>query len=180
MTCPQCGAPLGKQIEKITNEPVQTIEQVNEETELLHFPDLPEDLNIGQQLTNWAFDAAFDGFYDVRENIISKIPSGKISVVLHTHGLAIWNGLSNYEIHNSQIISLKTLSQEELAKVDKSVIGRAVVGGLILGPLGAIIGGMSGIGNKEKFINKHFTYYKFLGRWNKIGTNNFNKQHRRY
>jgi len=72
--------------------------------------------------------------------------------------------LSNYEIHNSQIISLKTLSQEELAKVDKSVIGRAVVGGLILGPLGAIIGGMSGIGNKEKFINKHFTYYKFLGR----------------
>lgn len=31
---------------------------------------------------------------------------------------------------------------------DKSVIGRAIVGGLLLGPVGAIVGGMSGIGTK--------------------------------
>ena len=161
MTCPQCGAPLEKQVEKTTNETAQAVEQVSVKPELLHFPDLPDDLNIGQQITNWSFDAAFEGFYDGRENVVSKIPSGKVNVLLHTHGLAINSGLNFYNIHNSQIISLKTMSQDELAKVDKSVIGRAVIGGLILGPLGAIVGGMSGIGSKEKFINKHFLIINF-------------------
>ena len=32
---------------------------------------------------------------------------------------------------------------------EKSVIGRAVIGGLILGPVGAIVGGMTGMGKKE-------------------------------
>jgi len=36
-----------------------------------------------------------------------------------------------------------------VGKKDKSIIGRAVIGGVLLGPLGAIIGGMSGIGEKE-------------------------------
>jgi hypothetical protein len=35
---------------------------------------------------------------------------------------------------------------------DKSVIGRAIVGGILLGPLGAIIGGASGIGEKVKTL----------------------------
>jgi len=38
---------------------------------------------------------------------------------------------------------------EQITK-DKSVIGRAIVGGLLLGPVGAIVGGMSGIGTKTK------------------------------
>lgn len=33
---------------------------------------------------------------------------------------------------------------------DKSVVGRAVAGGLFLGPLGALVGGMSGVGSKKK------------------------------
>jgi len=33
---------------------------------------------------------------------------------------------------------------------DKSVIGRAIGGGLLLGPLGAVVGGMSGVGKKTK------------------------------
>lgn len=31
----------------------------------------------------------------------------------------------------------------------KSVVGRAVLGGVLLGPLGAVVGGMSGIGSKK-------------------------------
>jgi hypothetical protein len=36
------------------------------------------------------------------------------------------------------------------ATQDKSVLGRAAIGGLLLGPLGAVVGGMSGVGGKQK------------------------------
>ena len=154
ISCPNCGVPLSKEISQL--------EKKNEEQqEILPFPNLPENLDIGRQITNWAFDAAFEGFFDGRENTLSVIPSGKVTVLLHTHGIQLMSGLNFYPIHNSQIISLKTVSQEELVKTDKSVIGRAVVGGLILGPLGAIVGGMSGIGSKEKFINKQYFIINF-------------------
>ena len=51
------------------------------------------------------------------------------------------------------IIDLKreyTSAEYETIEKDKSVIGRAVVGGLLLGPVGAIVGGMSGIGTKKE------------------------------
>ena len=51
------------------------------------------------------------------------------------------------------IIDLKreyTPAEYETIEKDKSVIGRAIVGGLLLGPVGAIVGGMSGIGTKQE------------------------------
>ncbi|MBS4538204.1 hypothetical protein GOQ27_07000 [Clostridium sp. D2Q-11] len=42
------------------------------------------------------------------------------------------------------------LNEQEIIEKQKSVGGRAVVGALALGPLGAVIGGMTGIGKKEK------------------------------
>ncbi|MEN6569584.1 MAG: zinc ribbon domain-containing protein [Rikenellaceae bacterium] len=158
ISCPNCGVPLSKEISQLE-------EKNEEQVELLSFPNLPGNLDIGRQITNWAFDAAFEGFFDGRENTLPVIPSGKVTVLLHTHGIQLMSGLKFYSIHNSQIISLKTVSKEELVKTDKSVIGRAVVGGLILGPLGAIVGGMSGIGSKEKFINKQYFIINF---WDKI------------
>lgn len=38
----------------------------------------------------------------------------------------------------------------EIEQKSKSVGGRAMIGGVLLGPVGAIVGGMSGIGKKEK------------------------------
>lgn len=38
----------------------------------------------------------------------------------------------------------------EIEQSSKSVAGRAVIGGVLLGPVGAIVGGMTGIGKKEK------------------------------
>lgn len=57
------------------------------------------------------------------------------------------------------IIKIKDVIQVEAKKEtdftpgqekDKSVIGRALGGGILLGPLGAVVGGMSGIGTKTK------------------------------
>ena len=154
ISCPNCGNPIN-----------QTVEVTNTKSEeILKFPELPTNLEIGKQIVNWGGNAAFDGVYNQGENLITGIPSGKVKVILHTHGLQVVKGLTLYPIHNSQIISIKPTSREELSRTDKSVIGRAVVGGLILGPLGAIVGGMSGIGSKEKLKNQN---YLVINYWDK-------------
>ena len=139
ISCPNCGNPMNNAV-AIAN---------TENEEILKFPELPSKLDIGKQIANWGGNASLDGIFNQGENLITQIPSGKVNIILHTHGLQIIKGLTFYPIHNAQIISLKQTSSEELSRTDKSVIGRAVVGGLILGPLGAIVGGMSGIGSKE-------------------------------
>lgn len=154
LSCPNCGNPM--------NQTIDVIQPKNEE--LLKFPELPANLEIGKQIVNWGGNSAFDGEYSQNENVVAEIPSGKVKVILHTHGLQVVKGLTFYPIHNSQIISIKQTSREELIRTDKSVIGRAVVGGLLLGPLAAIVGGMSGIGSKEKLKNKNYLVINF---WDK-------------
>jgi len=55
-----------------------------------------------------------------------------------------------------QIASVGVASEKEVIEKSKNVVGRAAVGGLAFGPLGAIIGGASGIGNKQKFKSRSF------------------------
>ncbi len=50
----------------------------------------------------------------------------------------------------SEIKSAKLIKDTEITEKDKSVILRAVAGGILLGPLGAIIGGMSGLQKGKK------------------------------
>lgn len=145
-SCPNCGNPINQLTEQ----------NKDSNYKLLEFPGLPENLEIGKQITNWNGDSAFNGYYEQSENTIKEIPTGKVNVILHTHGIEILQGLLNiFPIHRSQIISMKKTSQEEIAKTSKKVIGRAVVGGLILGPIGAVVGGMSGMGH-QKIVNKHY------------------------
>jgi hypothetical protein len=150
LSCPNCGVPMHNALDNALDVEIDNSE------ELLVFPELSQDLNIGQQITNWSFDAAIEGFYDRTENSALSIPHGKVNIALHTHGIQVWTGLTFFPIHNAQIISLNTASKGEIVSAGKSVVGRAVVGGLILGPLGAVIGGMSGIGTKEQFVDKHY------------------------
>jgi hypothetical protein len=57
----------------------------------------------------------------------------------------------------SQVTNAGLVTEEEIIEKSKSVVGRAAAGTLLLGPLGAIIGGMSGIGTKTK--QKSETYF---------------------
>jgi hypothetical protein len=52
------------------------------------------------------------------------------------------------EIPCARIDCFDYITEDEVK--NKSVLARGVVGGIILGPLGAVIGGMSGIGTKTK------------------------------
>jgi len=53
-------------------------------------------------------------------------------------------------LNYSQITNAAVVREQEIIEIDKSVVGRAIVGGLLLGPLGAEIGGISGVGKKKK------------------------------
>jgi len=56
----------------------------------------------------------------------------------------------------SQIKRLQVLKEEQLVEKEKSVIKRAVVGGLLLGPVAAIVGGISGVGTKKTKDKQNF------------------------
>lgn len=74
-----------------------------------------------------------------------------------TQGLEI-RVLNNFKLYTTGIKAedIKAINLEDQNQItqqkEKSVIGRALVGGLILGPVGAIVGGMTGIGTKEKAL----------------------------
>jgi len=61
----------------------------------------------------------------------------------------------------SKITDVRTMTDKEIEESSKSVVGRAALGGLLLGPLGAVIGGMSGVGNKQKSVTRSFVIISY-------------------
>lgn len=59
-------------------------------------------------------------------------------------------------IELSKIKSIKPLSENTITEKEKSIIARALAGGLIFGVIGAVVGGMSGIGTKKEMKTEHF------------------------
>jgi hypothetical protein len=58
----------------------------------------------------------------------------------------------NYPLVNisfEKIVAANLVHERDVIESNKSTAGRAIVGGVLLGPLGAIVGGMSGIGTKK-------------------------------
>ncbi|MHB7978931.1 hypothetical protein CF067_00895 [Clostridium sporogenes] len=67
-----------------------------------------------------------------------------------------------------QITGVNVVSEKEIIEKSKSTVGRAVAGGVLLGPLGAIVGGMSGIGNKQKSETHYFMVINYKSRSEEI------------
>ena len=77
------------------------------------------------------------------------------NVVLHDDYLEIKNLLGKFTLKYDQITDVFYGLQTEITEKSKSVIGRAVAGGLLFGGAGAVLGAISGLGNKEKKIQKY-------------------------
>ena len=152
VNCPSCGFPIAK-----SDMQIQQTEQTSHQE--IDYPIIPTDLSIGSQITNWGGDAGFTGEFRAEDNIVRDIQPGGVKVMMHTSGIMIASSLyiPQLAIHNSQIINTQFADTAELAKQNKSVVGRAVVGGLIMRPLGAIVGGMTGIGTKSAKNNSYLT-----------------------
>lgn len=56
----------------------------------------------------------------------------------------------------SKITDVRDITDTQIQEVGKSVIGRSLIGGLLAGPLEVLVGGMSGIGAKQKRTVKNF------------------------
>ena len=59
-------------------------------------------------------------------------------------------------IKYSQLCAAGIIKDTDIVAKNKSVIGRAAVGGLVLGPVGAIVGGLSGTGAKQGTVAKYY------------------------
>lgn len=75
--------------------------------------------------------------------------SSLTSIFITSENLIIESGNRKFHLPMDSLTAAEFLTKTDLLKKDKTVIGRGIVGGLVLGPLGAIVGGMSGIGQKH-------------------------------
>jgi len=143
-SCPNCGFPLD------TSNILK-----NNITNKIKRPKISKNCSVGKQITNWKYDAAITGVFNSSLCSDSKILEGKGSFLLHEFGISIRGPLYVLysEIHYSQILSIEYIEKSELLETNKSVIKRALIGTILLGPLGGIVGGLSGIGSDKKYFS---------------------------
>jgi len=58
--------------------------------------------------------------------------------------------LSSYIIPEDRLVTLDLITRQNIEEKQKSVIGRGITGAVLFGPVGAIVGGISGVGSKKK------------------------------
>ncbi|RKI45676.1 hypothetical protein D7V67_15665 [Clostridium paraputrificum] len=103
---------------------------------------------------------------EVLTTVIDGLPINEKANVVVTHndseivinevkiGLFKKDIVKTFRIKFENVLDVIVASKKEIIEKNKSVIGRGATGALLFGPVGAIIGGMSGIGKKQKRIKK--------------------------
>ena len=90
--------------------------------------------DVGQLKQGWAVDVAlYDDHLTLTAPFMKKAP---------------------ITLQYSQITDVYYGVETEIVEKNKSSIGRAVAGGLLFGGVGAVVGAVSGVGKKEKKVQK--------------------------
>ena len=98
-------------------------------------------------------------FGSVKDTVLYDYPNTAISATLLEDRIEFKQRVGKKQpiyLMLSQITKVGIVNEKQIEEVDKSVVKRAVVGGLLLGPLGAVVGGIDGIGKKEKKTERKF------------------------
>lgn len=143
--CPECGKEISDKAAACIHCgcPLDEVEIVDEN---LEFPTLPDNLNIGKSVfgtTNYIY---VNAKYHSKTKF-KDFENGDYQIALHSHGLCISSrAIPKIKIHKSQIIDI--FDYKETVTTNGNVVGNALVGGLLFGAVGAIVGGLSGVGQK--------------------------------
>lgn len=139
VACPGCGCPLSSEA------PSNTMPKR---------PDLPTNLQVFTSVSLFSFTP---GIVWGKVSAISDFPGVNLgcsaSVDRYEEGIGLSAGGKYLRIHYSQIASVQFTKAASVKETSKSILGRAAVGAVFLGPVGAIVGGLSGTGKNSKPVD---------------------------
>lgn len=101
----------------------------------------------GNREVRFAYIDGISGLFNVPNEVVDVTINNSLNKLIIK---SVLNKNSVAELPLERIKDARKVTDQQITEANKSVIGRAVVGTLLLGPLGAVIGGMSGIGTKTK------------------------------
>lgn len=107
---------------------------------------LSDDLFIGQQITNWGYDAVLDGDCWRGPSAPHQVPEGKLQLRVHTGGICVAKSLFGevfLNLHKSQILRMEAWDSEWVETRYPSMVGRTLLGAAAFGRAGAAIGAYS-------------------------------------
>jgi hypothetical protein len=84
-----------------------------------------------------------------------------LTVTLNSDSITIDNSDMSFTLERSQIKSSGFFTEQDVVSKNKNVVGRSIAGGLMFGEMGAVIGGLSGVGNKNKTIHRKFVFITY-------------------
>jgi hypothetical protein len=125
-------------------------------TEVIPIPKLAKDLSVSSGFFGFHI-ALLQLTFSKDLNPDENFPNGNVAVGAYKNGLKIYVKESTFDIHYSQITGTTYKDYNSTIHEQKSVIGRALIGGVLLGGVGAVVGGISGVKTKEVLYNQAMT-----------------------
>ena len=166
-SCPSCGFPLSS---KVIPHPDGTVTKPNELEKSVTCPNFPADMDIGPWVVSRVDRNHINGYYNRDENIVSLGKSSRARVELTSKGIDILlNHESKLKLHKVQIISISYSDRGKItgseSDVRSQVLKNAIVGGALLGPAGAVVGGLLGANSKHKVAQQHGDRLLVINYW---------------
>ena len=152
ISCPQCGCPISPPIARESG--VATVG--------VTAPKFPDGINFNffEDASGWFAPNNMSGKVLDGSTAYGAHPGATVSIFRKVEGIWVI-GLESQvvAIHYAQVASVNFLPKIKSEEKKKSVVGRAVLGGIVLGPLGAVVGGISGVGTKTNFFDGFVVNY---------------------